>query len=427
MKAILQLHHEYLWEDALSVSEITGANKHPQFSCAYLSSYLANHIGTNQYSGTHSASVNAPLSWDSQYYSQTPAYLLDIMPSGASSRFLSLLLDNKQPRSIFNAIAPIGNLRIKQQDNHSSCLDFSHQEISDHGPAFAHHAHALGADIRSGLGAGGEAPKYLLAESTNGRFYLDNDIPDHDVAKHWLVKFPRNRGTAIDKEILKSEYCYYKCLSLLGFNSVATDDMHLSDGQQPGLWLRRFDRHVSPEGVKRQSVESIYSVMNNDQPGSYLNHFDVLEKLVSLWKSYKQDEDVQSLITEYLVRDLIKQVLGDSDNHGRNMAIIRDTNKLRLAPMFDIAPMVMDSEGIVRLTKWPKEMEYGSSRWEEICNQCEKKFGQPELFACFRERAKPLLDMPDALFDAKAPEYLFKHPQVHIHNMKTNFKKWKLI
>ncbi|WP_258197996.1 HipA domain-containing protein [Pseudomonas capeferrum] len=49
-------------------------------------------------------------------------------------------------------------------------------------------------------------------------------------------------------------------------------------------------------------------------------------------------------------RDLINKTLGNFDNHGRNTAIIRGQNGLSLAPIYDLAPMVLDAEGITRTT-----------------------------------------------------------------------------
>jgi serine/threonine-protein kinase HipA len=44
----------------------------------------------------------------------------------------------------------------------------------------------------SANGAGGDAPKLLLTEGTQGELYLDGILNDDLAAWQWLVKFRRN-------------------------------------------------------------------------------------------------------------------------------------------------------------------------------------------------------------------------------------------
>ncbi|MGK3141618.1 HipA domain-containing protein [Pantoea sp. C2G6] len=43
---------------------------------------------------------------------------------------------------------------------------------------------------------------------------------------------------------------------------------------------------------------------------------------------------------------------GNSDNHGRNSAILKKDSGMWLAPIYDFAPMKADPEGVVRTTQW---------------------------------------------------------------------------
>ena len=99
------------------------------------------------------------------------------------------------------------------------------------------------------------------------------------------------------------------------------------------------------------------------EAGSYMSHSDVLRNLVALWQNVGQAEQVGDLVFEYMRRDLLNQILGNSDNHGRNTSILRTEQGMSLAPIYDLAPMVMDDEGVTRTTKWPKEMRPPSSHW----------------------------------------------------------------
>lgn len=67
------------------------------------------------------------------------------------------------------------------------------------------------------------------------------------------------------------------------------------------------------------------------------SHVAVLEKLVNVWREAGQADQVPELIADYLRRDLINKILGNADNHGRNTAIIRTRDAVRLAPIYDLA------------------------------------------------------------------------------------------
>ncbi|KTC42479.1 hypothetical protein AO265_21260 [Pseudomonas sp. ABAC61] len=88
-----------------------------------------------------------------------------------------------------------------------------------------------------------------------------------------------------------------------------------------------------------------------------MRHTEVLGILAELWRITGQESQLPELVADYLRRDLLNKILGNSDNHGRNIAIIRSEDAVQLAPIYDLAPMVMDEEGITRTLKWPGRME----------------------------------------------------------------------
>ncbi len=68
----------------------------------------------------------------------------------------------------------------------------------------------MGAISSGATGAGGEAPKLLIRVSQDQQVWIDTyqnsfDEPD----QHYLVKFPRNNRSAIDCDILRTEYHFY--------------------------------------------------------------------------------------------------------------------------------------------------------------------------------------------------------------------------
>ena len=157
----------------------------------------------------------------------------------------------------------------------------------------------------SATGAGGDAPKLLLAEGNQGELYLDGMLADDVAARHWLVKFPRNQGRAADQDVLRSEYRYNLALDSLGLETISVDGLALEEGGQPSLWLPRFDRRPGAAGFERVAVESIYSLTDTLVPGSYLGHLDAIEALVRVWRASGQEAAIPGLLDEYLLRDLL--------------------------------------------------------------------------------------------------------------------------
>ena len=51
-------------------------------------------------------------------------------------------------------------------------------------------------------------------------------------------------------------------------------------------------------------------------------------------------------------------IIGNTDNHGRNMAFFRTNTGFRLTPSYDLAPMVADPAGISRATVWEPDDRY---------------------------------------------------------------------
>ena len=175
-----------------------------------------------------------------------------------------------------------------------------------------------------------------MAEDKSGLLFPDAVLEDSDVSQHWFVKFARNKGNRTDQDILRSEVHYYRALQTLGIETVASQGLALEEATKPSLWMQRFDRRVTAQGVERYAVESIYSLANVTTPGSAMDHLDVIRMLAGLWREAGQANQIPDLVADYLRRDLINKILGNSDNHGRNTAIIRGISSFRLAPIYDL-------------------------------------------------------------------------------------------
>ena len=178
--------------------------------------------------------------------------------------------------------SPIGNLRIKESAQALGgrpAVGFSRHDVVSRDNSFLEYAYEQGAAVGGATGAGGEAPKLLMAEHRDGLLYPDAVLPDAEVAQHWFIKFARNGATLNDQAILRSEFHYYKALQALGIETVAAQGLALEEAHKPSLWMQRFDCNVTSKGVERLAVESIYSLAGVVTPGSYLDHLHVVQML----------------------------------------------------------------------------------------------------------------------------------------------------
>ncbi len=436
----IQLHQQGVWHDAMRLTfDRPQAGQASPCNFAYTSDYLVNHLSSFDSRTAQAVSATLPLGWETYRTPQLPAFLLDISPAGAARRFLLqrlavpegndtqtdlLLLEKCTP-------APIGHLRIKESVEAMAglpAIGFSRDEVIARDSRFLEYAYEQGAAIGGATGAGGEAPKLLLAEDAQGALYPDATLDDERVTRHWFVKFPRNRSSQTDCTILRSEHCYYQALNLLGLETISNEGMSLEEGRKPSLWMPRFDRKADNASVTRLAVESIYSLAGITRAGSYMSHIDAISALVRVWSAAGQQAEVGSLLRDYLRRDLINQILGNSDNHGRNTAILRSDQRLALAPIYDLAPMVMDEEGITRTTKWPSPIETaGQVDWLAACQALER-WAEPQLlFEQLRADAQHLRALPDLLVQLGLPEQTMAHPRIALSRLDDTLRRWGLV
>jgi len=435
----LQAYTSGKWLDAMTLVFVE-PEKGFEGPCrfGYKKDYVANNFEYIESPFSKAVSARLPLDWDSTSLKKAPAFLLDIAPAGAAKRFLMARVGQEKPEGISADLfllgrstpAPIGHMRIKESVDavvERVAMGFPRNEVVDRDNTFLEYAYEQGAAIGGATGAGGEAPKLLMSEGRDGLLYPDAVISDDQVVQHWFVKFARNKGTQTDQIILRSEFHYYKALHALGIETVAADGLTLEEANKPSLWMQRFDRKVTDQGVERLAVESIYSLAGVTVPGSYMDHLEVIQHLAQLWTLAGQVDQIPDLVSDYLRRDLLNKILGNSDNHGRNTSIIRDTDSFRLAPIYDLAPMVMDDEGGTRTTKWPKHLEVaGEVKWREVCNAL-AMIGDPEaLYEGLRKDADHLLALPDILTASGLPEVTMNHPAIALRNLEQRLKNWGL-
>lgn len=436
----LQLFTDGTWQDAMSLS-FSDPAKGFGSACriAYKSSYVHAHPQAFESPFVSAVSACMPVDFEPVSLRQAPAFLYDIAPAGAAKRFLLRFFAADKPEGMSDDLyllgrstpAPIGHLRIKESFaalQEDRPLGFTRQEVVSRDQRFLEYAYEQGAAIGGATGAGGEAPKLLMTQGPDGLLYPDAVLADEQARAHWFIKFARHQALNNDQDILRCEFLYYRALQALGIETVATADMALEQASKPSLWLKRFDRRVTAQGVERLAVESVYSLAGVTVPGSPMDHVQVVERLARLWTQAGQQAEVPELVADYLRRDLINKILGNSDNHGRNTAIIREDSRYRLAPIYDLAPMVMDAEGVTRSSKWPRPIERaGEVDWRGACAALANSVDPQQAFERLRQDAGVLRALPDLLHDSGLPPATFNHPAIALSNLDQRLRDWNLL
>lgn len=438
-KLTVQVFEANTWQDAMILEFLEPQNGFAS-PCryGYETSYLGNHLERIETLFAAAVSVRVPLTWGRESLKHVPAFLYDIAPAGAAKRFLLSRVGAQKPDNIGTDLfllarstpAPIGHMRIKESvltEQGRPVVGFARQDVVERDNRFLEYAYEQGAAIGGATGAGGEAPKLLLAQGRDGLLYPDAVLEDDQVIQHWFIKFARNHGLQRDQDILRSEYHYYKALQVLGIETVAVEGLALEEASKPSLWMHRFDRAVSAQGVQRFAVESIYSAAGVTAPGSAMDHLNVVQLLADLWRAVGQGGQLIELVVDYLRRDLLNKILGNSDNHGRNTSIIRARDGLQLAPIYDLAPMVMDDEGVTRTTKWPGALEVaGDIHWRGVCDALSDVVEPDLAFERLRQEAQHLRALPDILVASGLPEVTMNHPRIALRDLDRRLAEWGL-
>lgn len=367
--------------------------------------------------------VNVPGKLSGFYDERVIAPVLrDIIPHGFARQFLLEqwgLQRDPGPALDYRllsqaCVAPIGNLRVKE-----AAEQFSETVSLNEVPSLS--KVDLGAGLQlmdfirnqpvaiGALGAGGDSPKYLFVEDENECFYLEGTLPPGRVQRHWLVKLPRGRVTENDRNILRSEAAFHLALAECGFPSIQGAEL-IEEGRLPSLLLPRFDRSVAKCHERRFGVESMYSLNRQIGDGARMYHED---NLVNLRRIIANQKAFDEVLCDYLVRDVVNLTIGNTDNHGRNTAVIKSEGKIRLSPTYDLAPMALDDECIPRSTLW-KKSQLNSDRYANypaIINQYAHAPGP--LLAEFKSKLGALSELGTIARNFGLPARVFNHSRIN--------------
>lgn len=376
-------------------------------------------------------------------------FLEDIMPAGASRRFwvdylgLQDLPEGRQDAELLarGTIAPVGNLRIKEAIPERREVDslgerrFPMLSVVERHTDFLEYAQQKGAASGGATGAGGEAPKLLLRLDKGERVWIDTWQDDcHQLDIPMLVKFPRGRRSNDDCDILRAEYHYYQELAALGVETIDTRGMRLIEGDRyPSLWLPRFDKQYLDGAWVHYGLESVYSLMGA-APGSFLRHGDTLRRLVALLENqYRVRElgaafDTQAFVIEWVKRDLLNVAFGNSDNHGRNTALLKRPEGIWLSPVYDFAPMKADPEGVTRTSQWGQPLEAGGEfDWHGIVDSLADLVAPERLMTELQRLGVALEGLDERLATRGVPSRILEMPAVGLHSLNDRLRRWGLL
>jgi len=393
---------------------------------AYDARFVVEHI--NQ-SGIKAVSACYPVDFAIIKTPCWPAFLLDLLPSGAGRRALLNFLNQSDqgPKSdwqllLQGASNPPGNLRVKQAAellNHDQHPGFDKSEIIKRAEMFIEYARGHGAPVSGSTGVQGDAPKFLLTLDYNNHWHADGVLSDSQALQHFIVKFPRGHLDS-DKAVLRNEAAYYQVAKAVGLRVHA-----LPEFINNALFVPRFDRKVVQKKVIRYGQESLCSLANVTEFGQAIP----MEILCSAFMPHVTHPKKE--LKEFLLRDVMNVALGNTDNHSRNTAISKyPDGTILLSPIYDFAPMILDEQGIARVCRWSEGEYLGFPEWGKIADVVAKRFSSyhvtsNELRQLFFEFAKTTEQLPDIMNQANVDTDLIERVNGRIQEVTRALKQAK--
>lgn len=357
----------------------------------YAADYAADHLFANDH---RALSVRLPVDFGERSFQVWPAFLIDLLPQGAARRRVERTAGgtlSEWQLLMRGALNPVGNLRVIPDELPPTRAHrpFTLDEMTRRGDEFLDYAAGAGAAVTGASDTQGEAPKFWVVQDQDGQWYPDDGGCDEFAVKHALLKFPVAEAGMHAQRILQHEAAYQRIAQRLGIRT--TDELpHFVNG---ALIVPRFDRRTRARGaVDRLGVESIYSLTGTIESGQPLTHDQVIVELAQSLTDFKRE------LREYVWRDLLNLALGNRDNHGRNTAILKDTDgTMRLAPLFDVGPTFLDARAVTRVLRWDAEAP-GQLLWPAILDRLDLRSREAGVELDVQCAACALGDFAEALY-----------------------------
>ncbi|MBQ0759801.1 MAG: type II toxin-antitoxin system HipA family toxin [Zhongshania sp.] len=377
----IEIYRDGEWLEAATIS-VAGHSHLDSSRLQYDDDYAIAHIQENTQKPA-GLGCNYPVELLIRDIASWPAFLLDLLPSGAGRDHWVKRLGISDGHHadlellLHGAGSPPGNLRIREAamardpnmqapgpDGIAVAMTdhpgFTLDEICERQEHFIEYAYQNGAHTSGASDVAGVAPKFLMVLDEAGRWHAEGALPDAAIASSWLIKFPRGK-TDSDRQVLRLEATYMKLAKAVGIRVHGE-----LQWTRNTLLIPRFDRPRTAQGLQRIGMESLLSLTEicryGGEAGGSPSHNVLLNALIA------HTTDPQREVTEYLKRDSLNIALGNKDNHGRNTAVFRhEDGRVELTPLFDFAPMYLDPEGIARVSRWEGDQEKGGIPiWEKV-------------------------------------------------------------
>jgi serine/threonine-protein kinase HipA len=375
-------------------------------------------------------SVAAPIDLVGRGAETWPAFLLDFMPQGRQAERIAKHLNIAvgAQETDFRLIewaggSPVGNTRIKeahqletQRIANVARKGVTMDDILERSDAFMEVADRFSMLASGSNGLQGEWPKVALTQADDGLWYPDTMVADADARKHVIVKLLRS-GDESDRNILESEAGYSKVAREFG---LMVEDVNVYG--HGALVIPRFDRAVTSEGLQRYGQESLVSALGIAEFGYAGRHESYLKLIQEVSADPLQDT------IEYLLRDIMNLAMGNPDNHGRNTALRKfPDGRIRLAPLFDFAPMRIDASSIPRSTTWDCMRPLGRDTnpdWRVVCEVVATPAVPAEdLMAALAAKEDELRALPDIARSHCVPDSVVEHVIVRHDEMAEGVAK----
>ncbi|MDO8299831.1 type II toxin-antitoxin system HipA family toxin [Lacisediminimonas sp.] len=322
---------------------------------------------------TARVSMRYPVTFDFYRQPKWPAFLFDLIPQGKGRQYLLgelKLVDGPGADWALlcaGAFNPVGRLRIReanafyqrQLDRHDDAIwhrGFELAEVLARREEFVEYLQVHGMLASGTTGVQGVAPKFMFTLGLDGLWHADGALPDHLASKHFLVKLPRGRDPS-DLKILRNESAFVRVARALGLFTEEPPQLH-----DDFLFIERFDRCVTEGRVLRFHQESVASLVGQVGFDARPTQNEVLFAL------REHVSDPETATVEFLKRDVLNLAMGNTDNHARNTAVQIIGDHVRLAPLFDFAPMNLDKEGIARALRWKDMDSRELTNWGDVLN-----------------------------------------------------------
>ena len=342
-------------------------------------------------------------------FEKWPPFLVDLLPGGAGRRawLRRMQVENDGPHMDWHLLtrgagAPPGNLRIAEAapappPDHFK-IGFPRRDIIEQRERFLDYAEERGAHVAGASSVQGEAPKYLLTEDHAGMFHAEGALPDEKSKKFWIAKFPRGHRTdKRNQQVLRNEAPYLEVARMFGIRTG--EPLIYEDGV---LFVPRFDRKVSDGRVDRRGMHSLYAVAHIPGFGAAVRHDVYCQALA------KVVTDPAREVREYLRRDILNLALRNTDNHGRNSAVLRKSGQVRLSPLFDFAPMFLDPEGIGRLSRWEDELPGDQPQWAVVCENIGDILDPVETRTWLADLSEGVRRLPDTMGNCRVDDEIIQ-------------------